>query len=72
MRWGSRSGYALKTTRIQDIGTGGWVERDVLINGRPADQLGTIALAIVVPILYLTPLVWLVYRYLVRPAHENR
>lgn len=49
-----------------------WVERDVLINGRPAEQLGTIALAIVVPILYLTPLVWLVYRYLVRPAHENR
>ncbi|CAJ0691134.1 hypothetical protein R82526_03602 [Ralstonia mannitolilytica] len=49
-----------------------WVERDVLINGRPAEQLGTIALAIVVPVLYLTPLVWLVYRYLVRPANENR
>ena len=23
-------------------------------------------------ILYLTPLVWLVYRYLVRPGHETR
>jgi len=49
-----------------------FVERDALMNGPPAAQLGTIALAIVVPILYLTPLVWLVYRYLVRPAHENR
>lgn len=49
-----------------------FVERDALMNGPTAAQLGTIALAIVVPILYLTPLVWLVYRYLVRPAHENR
>ena len=49
-----------------------WVERDVLINGRPAEQLGTIALAIVVPILYLTPLVWLLFRYVVRPADENQ
>ena len=49
-----------------------FVERDALMNGPPAAQLGTIALAIVVPILYLTPLVWLVYRYLVRTAHENR
>jgi len=49
-----------------------FVERDALMNGPPAAQLDTIALAIVVPILYLTPLVWLVYRYLVRPAHENR
>ncbi|HEB4995393.1 TPA: hypothetical protein R0E73_004477 [Aeromonas hydrophila subsp. hydrophila] len=49
-----------------------FVERDALMNGPPAAQLGTIALAIVVPILYLTPLVWLVYRYLVRPVHENR
>ena len=42
-----------------------WVERDVLINGRPAEQLGTIALAIVVPILYLTPLIWLLFRLIV-------
>ncbi|ASA15965.1 hypothetical protein ACQRO7_006426 [Pseudomonas aeruginosa] len=49
-----------------------FVERDALMNGPPAAQLGTIALAIAVPILYLTPLVWLVYRYLVRPNHENR
>lgn len=49
-----------------------WVERDVLINGRPAEQIGTIALAIVVPILYLTPLVWLLFGYVVRRANENR
>ena len=36
------------------------------------DLVAPLALAIVVPILYLTPLVWLVYRYLVRPNHENR
>ena len=49
-----------------------FVERDALMNGPPAAQLGTITLAIAVPILYLTPLIWLVYRYLVRPNHENR
>ena len=49
-----------------------FVERDALMNGPPAAQLGTIALAIVVPILYLTPLVWLLFRYLVRPADENQ
>lgn len=36
------------------------------------DLVAPLALAIVVPILYLTPLVWLVYRYLVRPGHETR
>ena len=36
------------------------------------DLVAPLALAIVVPILYLTPLVWLLFRYLTRPAHENR
>ncbi len=49
-----------------------FVERDALLLGPPAAQLGTITLAIAGPILYLTPLVWLVYRYLVRPGHETR
>ena len=49
-----------------------FVERDALMNGPPAAQLGTIALAIAAPILCLTPLVWLVYRYLVSPGQATR
>ncbi len=49
-----------------------FVEREALVNGPPADQIGTIALAIAVPILYLTPLVRLLYRNLARSAHEHK
>ena len=55
------------TTSCCAVGSGLalFVERDVLMNGPPAAQLGTIALAIVVPILYLTPLIWLLFRLIV-------
>lgn len=36
------------------------------------DLVAPLALAIVVPILYLTPLVWLVFHFLRRPTHEAR
>ncbi|MDR2164215.1 MAG: hypothetical protein LBO79_00980 [Zoogloeaceae bacterium] len=35
------------------------------------DLVAPVVLAIAVPILYLTPLVWLLFRYLIRPTYEN-
>jgi hypothetical protein len=43
-----------------------------LDNPAPHDLIAPLAFAIVVPILYLTPLVWLVFRYLARTTHESR
>ena len=38
MRWGSRSGYALKTTRIQAIGIQG-IKPDVQTGASPANAI---------------------------------
>lgn len=35
------------------------------------DLVAPVVLAIAVPILYLTPLVWLLFRCLIRPTYEN-
>ncbi len=48
-----------------------FVEREALVNGPPADQIGTIARAIAVPLLYVTPLVWLLFHLIHRAENSS-